>query len=124
MFILTIEDTFASAHQLRGYRGKCENIHGHNWRVVLSVEGNTLDDIGLLIDFQDLKKTLKEITTYLDHKNLNDIAPFDKENPSAENIAKFIATEAQTKLNNLREGLRVQSVTVWESDTSRCTYLP
>ncbi|HOK02337.1 MAG TPA: 6-carboxytetrahydropterin synthase QueD [Spirochaetota bacterium] len=124
MFILTIEDTFASAHQLRGYRGKCENIHGHNWRVVLSVEGNTLDDIGLLIDFQDLKKTLKEITTYLDHKNLNDIAPFDKENPSSENIAKFIATEAQTKLNNLREGLRVQSVTVWESDTSRCTYLP
>jgi len=124
MFILTIEDTFASAHQLRGYRGKCENIHGHNWRVVLSVEGNTLDDIGLLIDFQDLKKTLKEITTYLDHKNLNDIAPFDKENPSSENIAKFIAIEAQTKLNNLREGLRVQSVTVWESDTSRCTYLP
>jgi len=124
MFILTIEDTFASAHQLRGYRGKCENIHGHNWRVVLSVEGNALDDIGLLIDFQDLKKTLKEITTYLDHKNLNDIAPFDKENPSSENIAKFIATEAQTKLNNLREGLRVQSVTVWESDTSRCTYLP
>ncbi|HON15297.1 MAG TPA: 6-carboxytetrahydropterin synthase QueD [Spirochaetota bacterium] len=124
MFILTIEDTFASAHQLRGYRGKCENIHGHNWRVVLSVEGNALDDIGLLIDFQDLKKTLKEITTYLDHKNLNDIAPFDKENPSSENIAKFIAIEAQTKLNNLREGLRVQSVTVWESDTSRCTYLP
>lgn len=122
MYILTIEDHFASAHQLRGYRGKCENIHGHNWKVVLNVQGERLNEIGLLIDFNDLKSILKKITNYLDHKNLNEVEPFITVNPSSENIAEFIALEAQKEITEINPDLYVESVTVWESDTSRCTF--
>lgn len=124
MYVLTIEDHFASAHQLRGYRGKCENIHGHNWKVVLNVKGEKLNDIGLLIDFHDLKAILKKITDYLDHKNINEIEPFDSINPSSENIAGYIAGRAQEELDRTSPGLIVDSVTVWESETSRCTFYP
>ena len=124
MFVLTIEDHFASAHQLRGYKGKCENLHGHNWRVILSVKGEVLNEIGLLIDFNDLKDILKKITGYLDHKNLNDIEPFTVINPSSENIAEFIAAKAQEEINKINSGLLVESITIWESHTSRCTYYP
>jgi len=124
MFVLTIEDYFASAHQLRGYKGKCENIHGHNWRVILSVKGEVLNDIGLLIDFNDLKDILKKITGYLDHKNLNDIEPFTAINPSSENIAEFIAARAQEEISRINPGLLVESITIWESNTSRCTFYP
>ena len=124
MFVLTIEDYFASAHQLRGYKGKCENIHGHNWRVILSVKGEVLNDIGLLIDFNDLKDILKKITGYLDHKNLNDIEPFTAINPSSENIAEFIAARAQEEINRINPDLLVESITIWESNTSRCTFYP
>ena len=91
MYILTVEDHFSSAHQLRGYQGKCENIHGHNWRVVLKVKGSELNDIGLLIDFHELKSILKDILNQLDHCNLNEVEPFDKINPSSENIAQYIS---------------------------------
>ena len=124
MFVLTIEDYFSSAHQLRGYKGKCENIHGHNWRVILSVQGEVLNEIGLLIDFNDLKGILKEITGYLDHKNLNDIEPFTTVNPSSENIAEFIAVKVQEEIYKIDDRLNVESVTIWESHTSRCTYYP
>lgn len=124
MYVLTIEDHFASAHQLRGYRGKCENIHGHNWKVVMSVKGDRLNDIGLLIDFQDLKAILKTITNYLDHKNINEIEPFDRINPSSENIAEYIAGRAQEELGRTGLDIAVDSVTVWESETSRCTFYP
>lgn len=124
MYVLTIEDHFASAHQLRGYRGKCENIHGHNWRVVLNVQGDKLNDIGLLIDFHDLKSILKKITNSLDHKNINEMPPFDAINPSSENIAEYIAIEAQKEIYRVNSSLQVESVTVWESDTSRCTFYP
>ena len=124
MYILTIEDHFASAHQLRGYKGKCENIHGHNWKVVMSVKGDKLNDIGLLIDFQDLKAILKKICNDLDHKNVNEVEPFDIINPSSENIAEYIAKRSQQELDRTGQGLAVDSVTVWESDTSRCTFYP
>ena len=124
MFILTIEDYFASAHQLRGYKGKCENIHGHNWRVILNVKGEVLNEIGLLIDFNDLKGILKSITGYLDHKNLNDIEPFTAINPSSENLAEFIAVRAQEEINRINSSIDVESVTIWESHTSRCTFYP
>jgi 6-pyruvoyltetrahydropterin/6-carboxytetrahydropterin synthase len=124
MFVLTIEDYFASAHQLRGYKGKCENIHGHNWRVILNVKGDALNEIGLLIDFSELKDVLKKITGYLDHKNLNEIEPFTAINPSSENIAKFIAARTQEEINRINSNLQVESVTVWESHTSRCTFYP
>ena len=124
MYILTVENTFAAAHQLRGYKGKCENIHGHNWKVVLSVEGTRLNDIGLLIDFHDLKAILKEKLNLLDHKNINEVPPFDEENPSSENLARFLSEEINDALQKLDQGVSVHSVTVWESDTSRCTYRP
>lgn len=124
MYLLTVEDTFASAHQLRGYKGKCENIHGHNWKVVLSVKGNKLNDIGLLIDFNDLKAILKKITGFLDHKNLNVIPPFDTLNPSSELIAEFICNETSKELKKFDSDIKVESVTVWESGTSRCTFYP
>lgn len=125
MFVLTIEEHFSSAHQLRGYRGKCENLHGHNWKVVLSVKGNTLDNIGLLIDFGDLKAMLKKIIAGLDHTNLNDIPYFSEHNPSSEHIAKYIAEQfvAELSANNLGH-ISLESVTVWESATARCTYYP
>ncbi len=124
MYELTIEGSFASAHQLRGYQGKCENLHGHNWRVELTVEGTELNDIGLLIDFHDLKRILKEILDRLDHKNINEVKPFNRENPSSENIARFIALEIEILLNNEAPHLQIAGVTVWESATSRCRYIP
>jgi 6-pyruvoyltetrahydropterin/6-carboxytetrahydropterin synthase len=124
MYILTVEDTFASAHQLREYKGKCENIHGHNWKVVLSVKGKKLNDIGLLIDFHELKDILKKITGLLDHKNINEIPPFDKINPSSELIAEFICSKTAKELGKISDHIQVESVTVWESGTSRCTYVP
>ncbi len=124
MYTLTIEDSFSSAHQLRGYKGKCENIHGHNWKVVLSIKGTELDDIGLLIDFHDLKRILNTVLNHLDHKNINEIQPFDSINPSSENIAKYISTQINDQLASTGKPISVESVTVWESDQSRCTYKP
>jgi 6-pyruvoyltetrahydropterin/6-carboxytetrahydropterin synthase len=123
MYYLTIEDHFSSAHQLRGYKGKCENLHGHNWRVVLTVRGEKLNDIGILIDFHDLKKYLKIIMNDLDHINLNDLAPFDRVNPSSENISSWIFSRISVLLKeNGFTDIIADAVTVYESDTSRCTY--
>ena len=121
---LAIEDHFSSAHQLRGYMGKCENIHGHNWRVKIRVTGGTLDNTGLLIDFAILKKILKEVLSRLDHVNLNDTPPFDTINPSSENLADYICTEVQSLINGVGPGVTVSSVTVLESLTSSCTFYP
>ncbi len=123
MYELTIEGSFASAHQLRGYKGKCENLHGHNWKVELSVEGKALNDIGLLIDFHELKRILGEVLVRLDHKNINEIPPFNRENPSSENIARYIALETEILLNDDHPEVTVSHVTVWESGTSRCKYI-
>lgn len=124
MYILTVEDTFASAHQLRGYKGKCENIHGHNWKVVLSIKGTKLNNIGLLMDFHDIKSILKKTTDLIDHKNINEVPPFDKINPSSELIAKFISDQIAEELKKHGDHIQIDSVTVWESATSRCTYIP
>lgn len=124
MYILTVEDGFASAHQLRGYSGKCENLHGHNWRVVVSVRGEKLNDTGLLVDFGDLKKILRAILADLDHRNLNEHPDFLTENPSSENIAAHIARRYADKLAPIPGPIFLESITVWESDTSRCTYIP
>lgn len=124
MYILTVEESFASAHQLRGYQGKCENLHGHTWRVAASVSGLVLNGIGLLIDFNDLKDMLRSIVKELDHANLNAIPPFDSVNPSSENIARYIAERLSGEITRLQgPGNAVESVTVWESESSRCTYV-
>lgn len=122
MYILTIEDYFSSAHQLREYKGKCENLHGHNWKVVLQVKGEKLNSLGLLIDFTELKKILKNILSYLDHKNLNELEPFDTINPSSENIARYLYDSISDELAAENPDVAVDSVTVWESATSRCTF--
>ncbi|HPS57573.1 MAG TPA: 6-carboxytetrahydropterin synthase QueD [Spirochaetota bacterium] len=121
---LTVEDHFSSAHQLRGYMGRCENIHGHNWRVKLRVTGSRLDNIGLLVDFGILKNKLKEVLSRLDHVNLNDTPPFNSINPSSENIAEHICTEVQSAISEEFHDVTVFSVTVWESQTSSCTFYP
>ena len=124
MFEVTVEDTFAAGHALRGYRGKCENLHGHNYRVRLALRGPQLDSIGLLFDFKDMKRILSEIAERLDHHHLNDLAPFDRLNPSAENIAKYFYDEMARRLAELPPGhsVRVASVTIWETDTTTATY--
>jgi 6-pyruvoyltetrahydropterin/6-carboxytetrahydropterin synthase len=120
MFEVCVEHTFAAAHTLRNYRGKCENVHGHNYRVQVGIEGEKLDSDGLLYDFADLKKSLRTTSEYLDHQYLNEIKPFDEINPSAENIAKFICDEIQKDMQTAS----VAFVRVWETDTSCATYRP
>ncbi len=124
MYALSVEETFSSAHQLREYRGKCENLHGHNWRVVLSVQGRELNPIGLLVDFGDLKKILRKICEVFDHTCLNDLPPFTEINPSSENIAMIIAKMAKDELTKFGGGVYVESVTVYESENSKCTFFP
>ncbi len=116
MYEVTIRSNFSSAHRLREYKGKCENLHGHNWAVEAAVSSKTLDEHGLLIDFGRLKEKLRGILDGLDHTNLNELPPFDKENPTSENIAKFIFDKLKGS------GIRAQRVSVWESDTSCATY--
>ncbi|MFA6613955.1 MAG: 6-carboxytetrahydropterin synthase QueD [Endomicrobiia bacterium] len=112
---LSVFKYFSSAHALREYKGKCENLHGHNWKVRVCLTGTKLDNCGMLIDFTDMKKHLDTIVLNLDHKFLNETPPFDKINPTAENIATYIFTCMQ-KLET--ETAKVYEVEVWESDTS------
>jgi 6-pyruvoyltetrahydropterin/6-carboxytetrahydropterin synthase len=120
MYELSIETSFASAHQLRGYKGKCEKLHGHNWKIQISVTAERLNEIDLAIDFHDLKKMAQEVVSPLDHSFLNDIFPFTEKNPSSENIAKWIYESLKKKMND--ENVRVSAVTVWESDTASASY--
>ncbi len=120
MFEICVEHTFAAGHALRNYRGKCENVHGHNYRVQVAIEGPELDENGLLYDFAELKSRLRGISEYLDHQFMNDLKPFDEINPSAENIAKFFYGEIQKELRKAS----VSYVRVWETDTSCATYRP
>jgi len=116
MYKVKIEEHFSSAHNLRGYKGKCEELHGHNWKVEVEVAKDSLDNIGMVIDFTCLKKKLNAILEKLDHKYLNKLSYFKKVNPTSENIAKYI----YDKLKGDRA--EVASVTVWESDRSSATY--
>jgi 6-pyruvoyltetrahydropterin/6-carboxytetrahydropterin synthase len=121
MFEVSVEHTFASAHSLREYKGKCERMHGHNYRVQVTLEGEKLNAIGLLYDFVEVKRMVRDISERLDHYCLNDVAPFDQINPSAENIAKYFFDEVTQRMGEV-EGVRVSWVKVWETDTSAATY--
>jgi len=123
MFEVTIEETFAAGHALRNYHGRCENVHGHNYRCHVTIEGRELNSIGLLVDFVELKKVVHAVLDRMDHQWLNDLPPFDAINPSAENMAKHIYDEVSGGLND-KEGLRVASVRLWETDTASATYRP
>lgn len=124
MFEVSVDAAFAAAHSLRGYQGKCEDLHGHNYRVRLVVSGKELDKIGLLQDFTVLKRVLRGIVDKLDHKHLNELPPFDKINPSAENLARFIHDETARQLAGQLGAASIGSVTVWETDTAAATYKP
>jgi 6-pyruvoyltetrahydropterin/6-carboxytetrahydropterin synthase len=123
MFEVTIEETFAAGHALRNYRGKCENVHGHNYRCQVTIEGAELDSIGLLVDFVELKKVVHGVLDRMDHQWLNEFPPFDVLNPSAENMARYIYDEVTGGLKT-REGVRVNAVRLWETDTACATYRP
>jgi len=123
MFEVTIEETFAAGHALRNYRGKCENVHGHNYRCQVSIQGENLDGIGLLVDFVELKRVVHGVLDRMDHQWLNEFPPFDAINPSAENMAKFIYDEVSSGLQT-KDGVRVASVRLWETDTASATYRP
>jgi 6-pyruvoyltetrahydropterin/6-carboxytetrahydropterin synthase len=120
MYQLKITSNFASAHNLMNYQGDCENLHGHNWKVDVSVTAQDLDKAGLGIDFKKLKAETKTLLKTLDHKYLNELEPFKEVSPSSENIARYIYQELSRKLNN--DNIKVESITVWESDFARAKY--
>ena len=123
MFQITVEDTFAAGHYLRNYRGKCENPHGHNYKVRVTLCGEELDRAGLLLDFKDLKDVMRDTVDYLDHQMINDLEPFTALNPSAENLAKYFYDKTQAKLRAVTNSrVRVKDVTVWETETTTATY--
>lgn len=111
---------FAAAHLLRNYDGVCNRLHGHNWKVEVLVTATTLDDVGMGMDFKVIKDATREIIGKLDHRNLNDIPPFDKINPTAENISEFLYSELSETLNT--DGIKVSAVTLWETDRASVTY--
>ncbi len=122
MFEVSIDYSFSAGHALRDYKGKSENTHGHNYKVRVSVEGEKLDSTGLLIDFIDLRDAVKSIVDRFDHQFLNEVAPFDELNPSAENIARYFSEQLAPRVSQY--GARLQAVTIWETDSSFATYRP
>lgn len=119
-YTVKIVTDFAAAHSLRGYAGDCARVHGHNWKIEVTASASKLDDVGMSIDFKDLKAATKQVLDKLDHYNLNDIPPFDKINPTAENLSQYLYSELSQRLNNDR--VQVQSITVWETERACVTY--
>jgi 6-pyruvoyltetrahydropterin/6-carboxytetrahydropterin synthase len=124
MYEVSIDETFSAAHNLRNYHGKCEDLHGHNYKVRVVLAGKELDSTGLLYDFLHLKQVIRNVIGSLDHKYLNDLVPFDTINPSAENVARHIHDQASKQLQEIPNAVRISSITVWETDTSAATYRP
>lgn len=120
MYELTVEVGFSAAHQLRGYKGNCEKIHGHNWRVQINIAAERLNEIDIAMDFREVRQIAREVIGPLDHAMLNEVFPFTEKNPSSENIAKWIYDSLNKRING--DGLRVAGVTVWESDTTSASY--
>ncbi|MBM3244896.1 MAG: 6-carboxytetrahydropterin synthase QueD [Candidatus Omnitrophica bacterium] len=116
MYNIKVESNFSSAHNLRGYKGKCEELHGHNWKVMVELERDSLDKLGMVFDFQFVKKELYKVLEKLDHKYLNKVSYFKRVNPTSEALAKYIYGLLKRKLKNIK------SVTVWESENCSATY--
>lgn len=116
MYSIKVEASFSAAHNLRGYKGSCEELHGHNWKIEAVVVKDKPDKIGMVLDFKYLRMKLKKVLEKLDHKYLNNIPYFKKTNPTSENIARHIYDSLKSEVSALR------SVTVWENDTSSATY--
>jgi 6-pyruvoyltetrahydropterin/6-carboxytetrahydropterin synthase len=124
MFEIAVEQGFASAHALRNYKGRCENVHGHNWKVRVVIEGEKLDQTGMLVDFLDVKSLMGEILDRIDHQFLNEISPFDVVNPSAENIAEYFYQQMAGKLEVTPVPVRIREVKIWETEIQSATYRP
>ena len=124
MFEVSVEQSFAAGHALRNYKGACENVHGHNFKIQVTIEGQELDQTGMLVDFLDVKQSMRDVIARLDHKFLNDVPPFDVKNPSAENIAEYFYEELTTGLVSNPVPVRVREVKVWETDIQSATYRP
>ncbi|MBC8436585.1 MAG: 6-carboxytetrahydropterin synthase QueD [Candidatus Omnitrophica bacterium] len=116
MFSVKVEANFSSAHNLRAYKGKCESLHGHNWKIEVTACAERLDKAGMVVDFKVLRKRLYACLEKLDHKYLNEIPYFKKANPTSENIARYIYETLKGRVKNIK------SVTVWENDSSCATY--
>ena len=124
MFEVTVEAGFSSGHYLRNYHGKCENPHGHNYKVFVTLIGAELDHAGLLLDFKLLKQVMRPVVDRLDHQMINDLEPFSEElNPSAENLARYFYQQTSTQLHEMTGGrVRVKDCTLYETDTSFARY--
>jgi len=121
MYELKIITEFSAAHNLRNFRGKCEALHGHNWKVEVVLSGKDLDDSGVVLDFAEVKAATGEIMSEIDHRYLNDLPFFTENNPSSENIARYIFHRLQEKIDNDR--IRIRRVTAWESQDACASYL-
>ncbi|MBN2864794.1 MAG: 6-carboxytetrahydropterin synthase QueD [Thiotrichales bacterium] len=119
-FVLKTLLDFASAHSLRGYPGDCAKLHGHNWKIEVQVSGNKLNDIGMVIDFKEIKRHAKEVVKELDHTFLNDHPHFEVTNPTAENIAVYLFQEIQRRIAST--DVTMHSITVWENDRNCVIY--
>src|SRR5215475_6401187 len=123
MYELTVEREFSSGHYLRNYRGRCENPHGHNYKVRITLAGSDLDEAGLLLDFKLLKQVMRPVIDRIDHQMLNELEPFTMVNPSAENIARYFYEQTNQQLSEMTKGrVRVKDWTIWETDTTSATY--
>ena len=120
MYTLRVRTEFAAAHTLRGYPGSCGRLHGHNWKVEVEIQARALDELGMGIDFREIRKTAREVTDALDHRYLNEIEPFTEINPTAENIAAYCFREIGARLD--RPSVTVHAVTVWENDRACVRY--
>ncbi|MFH1553016.1 MAG: 6-carboxytetrahydropterin synthase QueD [Candidatus Omnitrophota bacterium] len=118
MYEVKVRSQFSSAHNLRGYKGKCEDLHGHNWRVEVVVRAEGLDSVGMVVDFKEIKDLLNQCVAGLDHKHLNELESFKDVNPTSENIARYI----HETISGEKPGLDIKEVTVYETDTSSATY--
>lgn len=121
LYEVKIITDFAAAHNLRNFRGKCENLHGHNWKVEVVLRGRALDESGVLIDFGEVKRVTRDLLLELDHHYLNDIPFFQSNNPSSENIARYLFLRLAERFNG--EGLCLSRVSAWESDNACATYI-
>ena len=124
MFEVAVEQSFASAHALRNYKGRCENVHGHNWKVRVVIEGERLDATGMLVDFLDVKSFMGEILDRVDHQFLNEIPPFDVVNPSAENIAEYFYQQLTGRFAETPVPVRIREVKIWETEIQSASYRP
>ena len=119
MFELVVETDFSAAHNLREYKGQCEKLHGHNWKVQVVLKAEKLDKLGMVMDFREVKRIVGEIMNKFDHTYLNELADFKILNPTTENLSKILFDELK---NTLPLGVKVSRVTTWESDRCGAIY--